>query len=366
MTQGFFWRLLTIGEKLWPPTVRRAGKMPLTQEALEEIQAECMAEDIAIDFARMQSWNAERARDYFESGGQESAASLAASAIPSKPAAPLSLPRVSDELFKKWFPKRTLFTTTKPKFRLICFHSAGSSESIFSGRGVRIKTDSPFVTHCKSKQGELLACELPGREARRTEPRFTNLPTAAEALFKVIAPLLLEDTETPYVLIGHSVGSWLLFELLKLIVSGGVPEPAQLVISSFPAPSLPTSERPWRAQRQLGEAAFKDECRRWDSNELIFQDSLWEHYGPLMRDDFTLFDEYVYEPPQAPFKMPIQAYVAQRDQKVTEKHLRNWAGLTSAHFSLESVPGHHLFFYDYPVRNEWMDNVIAALPESCR
>lgn len=42
----------------------------VTREQLEEIQMECMADDIPIDWQTMSCWTAEMARAFFESGGE--------------------------------------------------------------------------------------------------------------------------------------------------------------------------------------------------------------------------------------------------------------------------------------------------------
>lgn len=39
----------------------------------------------------------------------------------------------------------------------------------------------------------------------------------------------------------------------------------------------------------------QDECRTWDVNEVVFTQVLWPTYHQLMRCDFRLFDEYVFE-----------------------------------------------------------------------
>ena len=44
--------------------------MPLTLEELEDIQADCMADDVEINFEKMSSWDATTVRVYFENGGQ--------------------------------------------------------------------------------------------------------------------------------------------------------------------------------------------------------------------------------------------------------------------------------------------------------
>jgi hypothetical protein len=40
---------------------------------------------------------------------------------------------------------------------------------------------------------------------------------------------------------------------------------------------------------------LQDECRSWDVNEIVFSPALWPAYHHLMRSDFQLFDEYVFE-----------------------------------------------------------------------
>ena len=87
--------------------------------------------------------------------------------------------------------------------------------SVWSGNGLRQTAPNPFVQHCQDKGGELLALELPGREARRAEKREVELqryatcfsphprpglltcttPTPgsyAAAIFPVLAPVLQE------------------------------------------------------------------------------------------------------------------------------------------------------------------------------
>ena len=44
--------------------------MPLTLEELEDIQADCLADDVEIDFEKMSLWDETTVREYFENGGQ--------------------------------------------------------------------------------------------------------------------------------------------------------------------------------------------------------------------------------------------------------------------------------------------------------
>ena len=338
--------------------------MPLTQQQLEDIQAECVADDIKIIFEKMSLWDEDTAREYFESGGVLPPGATLADPPAAAPPSAAPLPPVSDEEFKKWFPKYQK-SVAKPKFRLVCFHNAGSSESVWTGRGVRQTADNPFVVHCREKGGELLAVELPGRESRRAEKRETQLHKYAAALFPVLAPLLQEAESTPYVLIGHSMGTWLCYEVMRLLQSRGIPMPAQLILSGFPAPDIAEAQRPWSRNAPMDDEAFKDECRGWDVNAVVFAPANWGTYSPMMRDDFTLFDAYEHPAAYATspaFGCALRCYFAEKDKKVNKEHVEMWQRYGAGSFSVEQVPGNHLFFYDIPARATYMQKVVAGLP----
>jgi surfactin synthase thioesterase subunit len=261
-----------------------AAPRQLTQAKLEELQADAMADDVDVDLAKMSLWTEEQVTAYFESGGTEEPG---AQWTPPPPAP--KLPPAPPEEFKKWFPKAGT-RDAPPKFRMVCFHCAGGAESIYTSRGMRQPTENPMVLWCRDQGGELLACELPGREQRRKEELFTSLAPAAAALFPVLAPVLQEPV--PYALVGHSVGSWMMFELIKLLMARGIPLPKVIFVSCFPAPSCPPLQRPWRPSRKMDDEGFKTEARTWDVNEVVFQPHNWKTFEKMMRTDFLLFDEY--------------------------------------------------------------------------
>ena len=249
-------------------------------------------------------------------------------------------------------------------YRQVCFHPAGCSESVWSGNGLRQKEPNPFVAHCKAKGGELLACETPGREQRRNETRSSKLGPYVEQLFPVLAPVLQDGT--PYVICCHSMGTWMMYEFVKKLVTAGIPLPKQLIISGFPSPDIPFKDRPWPQCRKQDDEAFKDNCRGWDVNDIALTPSNFATFSPMFRDDFMLFDEYEYSPlPECiagGLPIPMQCYYAIDDKRVKKAHLEGWKNFTSETCDVYEAVGHHLFFFDVPARAKYMQDVISRLP----
>ena len=67
-----------------------------------------------------------------------------------------------------------------------------------------------------------------------------------------------------------------------------------MFLSAFAPPSLPVAERPWKVNRGMPDAGFMEECVGWDVNDVVFKEPMWSQYSPMMRADFSLFDEYEY------------------------------------------------------------------------
>jgi surfactin synthase thioesterase subunit len=66
---------------------------------------------------------------------------------------------------------------------------------------------------------------------------------------------------------------------------------------------------------------MQEECRQWDINDLVFSQGMWQMYQPMLRSDFRLFDEYVFDK-GAPFMLscPITAFWGSKDRRV-KQHL---------------------------------------------
>jgi len=271
--------------------------------------------------------------------------------------------------FKTWFPASVNprfkgINPPDPKMRVICFPNAGNSEDVFTNTA---RIPSALSDWCEANNAQLLSVQYPGRYARKKEPFITTPQEMAAGLVAVLAPAL----DKPYVLLAHSVGTWVAFETLQLIRSKGLALPQQVIVSGFPSPDLPIEERPWKVGNELSEEEFKDEARGWDVTEDVFRDDLWLENGwnfhAILRNDFTLFDSYEFDPVKAePLNVPIQAYYATRDRKVTQAMVQGWSRFTTQGFKLEPVEGNHLFLLNKEDKVAWLKRVadIVAVVQS--
>lgn len=153
------------------------------------------------------------------------------------------------------------------------------------------------------------------------------------------------------------------YELLRAVQAAGLPLPRGAFLSAMASPDIPVPVRPWRLQRGLDEGAFREECRGWDVNEIVFSAAMWGTYQPLMRGDFTLFDEYQHlHAGAAPFGFPLATFWGSDDRRIKESMVQGWRAFTTGAFSCSMVPGNHLWPLDKEAKRLWLEAVAAELP----
>ena len=208
------------------------------------------------------------------------------------------------DAFASWFPAaaRTPPPTPPPTALVIAFACAGSAEDMYTSEGTGPRrAPSSLLAWVAESGARLLAAQLPGRALRRGDPAPASAQAVAGEVLPLIAPLIMGSREegerhppTPYIILGHSLGAWLAFELAAAAASAGLPPPARLIVSAMPAPSIGPASRPWHAQAGLDAEGLRTECRAWGIAEAVFEPAVWTSYECVLRADFRLFDEYVW------------------------------------------------------------------------
>ncbi|HZM77374.1 MAG TPA: alpha/beta fold hydrolase [Candidatus Limnocylindrales bacterium] len=232
-----------------------------------------------------------------------------------------------------------------PRIRLFCFPHAGGSASFYS--------DWPRLL---APQVETVAVQLPGRGRLMREPFCTTIAEAADALTPLVA-----DSYLPVVLLGHSMGAILAFEVAARLDALRQP-PLHLVCTARPAPSIPSPERPVSGGSR-GELV--NVLRDYDATppEVFEDDELLDLMLPVIRADFHMIESYRCVPGLR-VTAPISVFGGTEDPGVPVEAIHAWSGHTSGSFSARLLPGGHFFVTRY--RDEILDAVRDFARHACR
>jgi len=250
-----------------------------------------------------------------------------------------------------------------PKLRVLCFHNAGSAESAFTGPG------TPLVAWAKeTKAVEICAFDYPGRDKLLKADKITDAKLLAEDLMAVFYEKMNDGV--PYVVWGHSVGTWVGFEFLQLARKIGCPMPKAAFFMAFPAPHVPANRRKWHINAQLNDKDMRTELLNWDKDHfggpggIVFGDNWKDTWEPLMRADFCLFDEYKFDHNGAPkFDFPIHAAHFDKEYYNTQPMVELWKDWTTSNFDFKVYKdmGHLTCVYRPEMKKEYFGNVRDAM-----
>jgi medium-chain acyl-[acyl-carrier-protein] hydrolase len=244
-----------------------------------------------------------------------------------------------------WFAP---YHTHTPRVRLFCFPSAGKGAAGYAA------WRSLFPQSI-----EVLPARLPGRESRFREEAVTRFPELVEQLAAHVEPLL----DVPFAFFGHSLGALVAFELARSLRARGKPLPKLLMVASRSAPQLRTTTPICHLPRDQFLQAIQDRYGSFDQ-EIKNDQEIMDRFIPILRADFTLFDNYLYSE-QRPLECPIRAYGGSQDAMILETHLNAWELHTLAGFTSRLFEGQHFFFErDRTILAQLVADIAGRLKES--
>lgn len=215
---------------------------------------------------------------------------------------------------------------SRPKLRLFCFPYAGIGASLFH-------TWADLLPH----EVEVIAVQLPGREDRSRESTFSRLRPMVRTLAHALRPYLTME----FALYGHCSGALLAFELAHELNKSFGLCPRHLVVGAQAAPQVPLRHPPIH---HLEDGKFVASLSQLGGAppELIANKEFLEYLLPVIRNDFTLWEQYTYNK-RPPLPLNLTVLGGHSDDRISAADLNAWCDHTTGGFAMHEIEGDHYF-----------------------
>jgi surfactin synthase thioesterase subunit len=187
---------------------------------------------------------------------------------------------------------------------------------------------------------ELKPFSLPGHDGRLRERPLTDL----RALVVVLADELESALEVPFVLLGHSMGGWLAFELARELRRRGARSPEMLIIAAIRAPQVPLTVSPIHKLPDQEFLLALEQRYGGVAPEVSASPELLQLVLPALRADVQMVETYRYVE-EAPLEIEILAMGGTEDAEVSSAQLNAWQRQTTQMCSVQLLPGGHFFLF---------------------
>ncbi len=167
--------------------------------------------------------------------------------------------------------------------------------------------------------------------------------TQVGPLVQDLHDVLIDMTDLPFVVFGHSVGALIGFEFIRELRRQGNHLPRGLVVSGSLAPHLSDHDPPIHS---LPEPEFIQKLRAFEGTpaEILDNPEIRQLFLPVLRSDFALREHYAYEA-EPPLSCPITAFGGVSDHEVSRSRLEAWHELTNDRFTVSMFSGGHFFLH---------------------
>ncbi|MGL1887999.1 MAG: SDR family NAD(P)-dependent oxidoreductase [Reichenbachiella sp.] len=231
------------------------------------------------------------------------------------------------EVINEWFVhKKRKVSAFEQKTKLFMFHSMGAGASMYD----HFIYNAPEGT-------DVYAVQLPGRENRKNEDRYTDFDQLIDDLEVAIYPLL----DGPFVMYGHSFGGMVAFELSRRLRNKYGKEPIHFFSSATMAPQMSVT---WKNRNVLKQSSISSNSEQKLLGLMSYIDDVnyVKKILPILRLDMVLLTTYNYKEEEK-LNCPITVFSAIEDEVTLPEEMRPWEEHTNSEFKQEMVHGDHWF-----------------------
>lgn len=216
------------------------------------------------------------------------------------------------------------------KLKLFCIPYAGGSASIYH------KWKKYFEDYV-----DIYPIELAGRGRRFGETPYSDLNDIVDDAYDNIKYMI---NDGPYMILGHSMGALIAFELIYKIKEKGDNVPIHTYFSGKGAPQINSYED---RICHLPDKEFMEEVFSLGGTpkELLQEKELLELFTRILRADYEAIENYKYIDRLDKFEFPISIFNG-RDDKLTRKKIVNWNIHTKKECRIYNFEGGHFFIND--------------------
>lgn len=194
---------------------------------------------------------------------------------------------------------------------------------------------------------KLIPLELPGRGRRTPEPPKDAMDALIADLLDTVMPVARSGA--PYAFYGHSMGTSIVYELVRALADAGMPPPRTLFLSGRNPPHKPYSNRHLHL---LSDTMFLEEMRKLGGtpDEFFRMHDLVRAFLPIVRNDYRLIE--MYQPDEAVHATSsgIVFLCSDADPLLTRESILDWQRYSTGMFCVHPFSGGHFFINDhYPM-----------------
>ncbi len=213
---------------------------------------------------------------------------------------------------------------------LVCFHHAGGGATSFNPLRRALSAVGASV--------RLTAVELPGRGARRDEPRFVDASDCARSIANELADLL----SGPHILLGHSMGALLAYLVAHQRIMVGLTQPQAVIAAAACAPHLTGQQYDLDAMDDH-EIALELASHGGLPVDVLAHPDWLSQLIPTVRDDLRICQSHRWSD-DLPLPCSLHIFGAYSDPIVPPDALAAWADYSVAPQPVRLFSGGHFLF----------------------
>lgn len=214
--------------------------------------------------------------------------------------------------------------------KLICFTYAGGNSSFYDQLKQELFPDI-----------ELIATEYSGHGKRHRSPFYADFYELADDMLNQIREEI--DTNSPYALMGYSMGSISVIEVFRKIISEKLPLPSYIFLAAH-EPQTKASLASYDNNEM--DEFVKNRTIQFGAipEKLISNKSFWRMYLPIYRADYSIIGKYKFENLKIKSDIPTTVFYSESDTPYED--MKNWSKYFEK-IDFVKYEGNHFFINKY-------------------